>query len=342
MAGNYFPAQEKVSPNYTEPGLIRTYAQPSGAFAAALPDGSPMVRIGDDDLFVYVNGLDIRTESMGAQSAGNLLPSISLVGTFYKTATYLIRNRCIYNHHDIAAAAAYAVGLTDELETGQRQGIFMQERNMLLYGYNPANYEGLTNAAGATAVTLPADTYGHATVRTYDPGQLAVWFLGELVEMQAAMFLAGMPMKVNVLGPQRIILQLTTAGIVQLTSYQRTGGGSETVSGVVADIAGRNRVAFDWLCDDTLEGKGAGGSDMVIMTVPEIEPPTIDGTLDIAPWNKQQPQINCVNAMYTAFAAPMKIPTPVPDGGITEVLETRSTSGWNLRPQGIYLVSIAY
>lgn len=341
MAGNYFPAQSKVSPNYTEPGLIRTYAQPSGAFHATLPGGDPMVKIGDDDLFVYVNGLDMRSEANGAQSAGNLLPSVSLVGTFYKTATYLIRNRCLYNHHDVAAAAAYAVGLPGELETAQRQGIFMQERNMLLYGFNPSLGEGLLNAPGATAVPLPADTYGNTTVRTYDPGQMAIFLLTEIVNLQTGMYLAGMPTTVNILGPQRILLQLSTAGIVQLTSYQRAGAGSETVTGVVQDIAGRNRVAFNWFYDDTLIGKGSGGSDMVIMTVPEIEPPTIDG-LDIAPWNREQPQINYCNAMYTAFAAPMKIPTPVPDGGVTEVQETRSTSGWNLRPQALYLISMNY
>lgn len=341
MAGNYFPAQQKVSPNYTEPGLIRTYAQPSGAFRALLPGGAPSVKIGDDDLFVYVNALDIRTESMGAQAAGNFLPSVSLTGTFYKTATYLIRNRCVYNHHDVAAAAAYAVGLPGELETGQRQGIFMQERNMLLYGFNPSLGEGLLNAPGATSVTLPADSYGHTTIRTYDPGQLAIFWLNEIVTMQAGMYLAGQPFKVHLLGPQRTLLQMSTAGIVQLTSYQRTGAGSETVTGVIQDIAGRNRVAFDWFYDDTLIGKGAGSADMVVMTVPEIAPPSIEG-LDIAPFNKEKPALNLVNVMYTAFAAPMKIPTPVPDGGVTEVLETRSTSGWNWRPQGLFLISCPY
>lgn len=341
MAGNYFPAQSKVSPNFTEPGLIRTYAQPSGAFRACLPDGAPTVKIGDDDLFVYVNSLDMRSEQLGAQSAGNFLPGVSLVGEFHKTATYLLRNRCVYNHHDVAAAAHYAVGLPGELETAQRQGIYMQERNMLLYGFNPSNGEGLLNAAGATAVTLPADSYGHTTVRTYDPGQLAIFFLDEIVALQTGMWLAGMPVEVNILGPQRIILQLSTAGVVQLTSYIRDGAGSGTVTGMIQDIAGRNRVSFNWFYDDTLIGRGSGGADMVVMTTPKIEPPKIEG-LDIAPWNLEQPQRNEVNMMYTAFAAPMKIPTPVPDGGITEIQETRTTSGWNWRPQGLYLVSIPY
>ncbi len=341
MAGNYFPAQAKVSPNFTEPGLIITYAQASGAFRATLPGGDPKVKIGDDDLFVYVNALDLRTEAVGAQAAGNFLPSVSLVGTFYKTATYLIRNRCLYNHHDTAAAANYAVALPAALELAQRQGIFMQERNMLLYGFNAANGEGLMNAAGATAVTLPADTYGHTTVRTYDPGQLAIFFLDEIVNLITGMFQSGMPFEVNLLGPQRILNQMSLAGIVQITSYQRTGAGTESVSGMIKDMVGRNGGTFNWFYDDTLIGQGAGGADALIMTIPEIEVPTMAG-INTDAFGNLMPGINYVNAMYSAFAAPIKIPTPVPDGGITEVLETRTTSGWNLRPQGLYILSLPY
>ena len=340
MASSYFPAQEKVSPNYTEPGLIRTYAQPSGAFEACLPGGALAVRIGDDDLFVYVNSYDIRTNAQAAQSAGNFLPSMSLRASFDKTATYLLRNRCVYNHHDVSAAAHYALGLPEELETTQRQGIFMMERDMLLYGMNPDNNEGLLNASGATAVTLPPDSYGNSTLATYDPNQLAIFFLNQIVALQAGMWQGGQRLKVHLLGPQRILLAMAESGVVQLTSFQRDGAGSQTVSGMIQTIAERNSMGFEWFYDDTLIGKGAGGTDMVIMTAPEIEPPKIEG-LDIAPFNEGKPSLNAINTMYTAFAAPIKIPTPIPDGGITVVLETRSTSGWNWRPQGLYLISIA-
>lgn len=339
MAGNYFPAQEKVSPNFTEPGVIRTFAQPSGAFLACLPDGRPAVRIGDDDLFVYVNSLDYRTEAQAAQSAGNLLPSVTMRASFDKTATYLLRNRCVYNHHDVSAAANYALGLPQELETLQRQGIFMMERNMLLYGINAANDEGLTNSVGATAVTLPEDSFGNTTLSTYDPGQLAIFFLNQIVALQSGMWLGGQKLNVRLVGPQRILLSMAEAGVVQLTSFQRDGAGSTTVSGMIQTIAERNRMSFEWFYDDTLIQKGAGGADLVLMTAPQIEPPTIEG-LDIAPANEGKPSLNAINMMYTAFAAPIKIPTPIPDGGITVVLETRSTSGWNWRPQGLYLISI--
>jgi hypothetical protein len=93
--------------------------------------------------------------------------------------------------------------------------------------------------------------------------------------------------------------------------------------------------------DDTLIGKGQGGADMVIITIPELENPR--GT----PYNTNKmgelnPSMKAINLMYSDLPAPMKIPTPVQDGAISIVQQMRLTSGWCLRPQGIALVSIPY
>ena len=59
-----------------------------------------------------------------------------------------------------------------------RQATFQLERNMLLYGMNPVNGEGLLNAAGAVAITLPPDSSGNDTVVTYDSYDYAAEQLG--------------------------------------------------------------------------------------------------------------------------------------------------------------------
>ena len=102
--GNIFPTQAKVTPSFTEPELILTYSQASGAFAA-LAGGKPRVKIGSEDMAVYVNRLDLRTEVAAGQSPSNLLPSASLEVNYYSTPTYLIRTRAIWDHHDIARAS---------------------------------------------------------------------------------------------------------------------------------------------------------------------------------------------------------------------------------------------
>ena len=62
-----FPTAAKVTPSFTEPDYIVTYAQASGAFAA-LSGGKPRVKIGPEDMAVYVNTLDLRTDVTAGQS----------------------------------------------------------------------------------------------------------------------------------------------------------------------------------------------------------------------------------------------------------------------------------
>lgn len=339
---NYFPAQAKITPSFSEPDLIVTYSQPSGAFAA-LQGGKPRVKISSEDLYVYINSLDLRTDTQASQSSFNQLPSATLTASFFSTQTYLIRTRAIYDHHDMAAAGNYSVSLPHAQDLAMRQGIFQQMRTALLYGFSPANGEGLVNTAGATAVTLPPDSYGNDAVTTYDNGEMALWLLGQIVALKTGMFQSGAVVgnNIKIICPQRVGLQLGYANIVQVVQYQRPGAGTATTAEVVSETAKANGDTVEWYYDDTLMGQGAGGTDMVIMTLPEIEQPDIPG-INTNVFADVNPNMKAVNVQYADMAAPMKIPTPTPDGAITEVQELRITSGWCIRPQGLRLISMAY
>lgn len=337
---NYFPAVAKVSPSFSEPEAIITYNQASGAFAA-LQEGKPRVKLGDGDLYVYVNSLDIRTETLAAQSAGNYLPSATLTADYYSTQTYLIRTRAQYNHHDMAAAAGWNVSLPAAQDLASLQGIFQQMRTSLLYGFNPSNGEGLLNTAGATNVTLPPDSYGNTQTTTYDNGEMAIFWLQQVLDLKSSMYQVGKPSKIVVISPQRVFGQFEYANIVQVTSYQRPGAGTSTTAEVIQNVLEEMGDSVEWHFDDTLIGKGAGGADMVILTIPEIEQPEMAG-INTNIFATLQPNMKAVNLQYADMAKPRKIPTPVPDGGITEVQEIRITSGWCVRPQGIRLVSLPY
>ncbi len=340
---NIFSTTAKVNPSFTEPDLIITYAQPSGAFAA-LEGGKPRVKIGSEDMAVYINHLDLRSEAVTGQSPSNLLPSASLVVDYFSTATYLIRTRAIWDHHDMARASEYAVGLPGAQDLAMRQGIVQEMRTGLLYGFNPANAEGLLNAANATSVTLPADSFGNTTTSTYDNGQMALFFQNQIVSLKSRMFQSGgaIKNKIVVVSPQRVFLYFSEAGIVQVTSYQRPGGGTSTIAAVIQDTAAANGDTFEWYFDDTLIAQGAGGADAVLLTMPEIEAPDLPGLNTNVFGSDMSPQMKAVNLMYADMAAPMKIPTPTPDGAITEVQELRVTAGWNIRGQGITIVSMPY
>lgn len=336
-----FPAQVKVSPNFSEPDLIVTYAQPSG-FMEAFAGGAPRVRLGTDDLYVYINALDIRTQSSAAQFGANWLPSASLNAQYHSTQTYLLRNRNDYDRHMTAAAGRYNVSLPQATELGQRQGIFQQLRSMALYGYNASNNEGLLNTQGATAVTLPADPQGNTTVLTYDNGAMYQFLLTQILSLKTRMYQSGgaQTAKITIVGPQRELL-LWQYSVVQVTSYQRQGAGTATIASATDQVGKDAGDTIEWAFDDTLIGKGAGGTDLIIITAPEIQTPDISG-IDTGEFNEVKPSTDAVNVLYTDVAAPIKIQTPIPDGGITQVLEMRATSGWNWRPQGLSLISMQY
>lgn len=338
-----FPTAAKVTPSFTEPDYIVTWAQASGAFAA-LPESKPRVKIGPEDMAVYVNTLDLRTDVVAGQSPSNLLPSAMITVDYNSTATYLIRTRAIWDHHDTARAGEWNVSLPSAYDLAAFQGIFQQERTALLYGFNPANNEGLLNAVGATTVVLPPDSYGNTTVVNYDNGQMALFLLNQIVALKAGMWQSGGNIKntIVVVSPQREFLAFAMSGIVQVTSYQRPGAGTSTIAEVVKATLKDSGDTFEWYFDDTLIGQGAGGNDIVLMTMPEVEVPDMPGINTNVFGSDFKPQMKAVNLMYSDMSAPLKIPTPTPDGAITQIYEQRITSGWGIRPAGIYLLSMPY
>ncbi|HAW3351302.1 TPA: DUF2184 domain-containing protein [Escherichia coli] len=336
------PSYTIVNPSYIAPELILSQQQASGAFDT-IASGNPQVRLGVGDQYVYMRRLDIRTQVTSSQSGnGNQLPSVAMEARMISTPTYMFRCRGIYDHHDQAAAGNWNVSLPEAQRLGMRQGIFQQLRNSLLYGMNPAGGEGLLNTAGATTETLPADSSGNTTVLTYDHGQMAVYILGHVQAALTRTMQLGRQLRVVICGPQRVLGAMEIQQIVQLTSYQRPGGGTETVSGTVKNVAKDAGIQIDWVYDDTLIGKGAGGTDAVIITIPEIETPMVNSVVNTNEFAKLSPNLAANALMFCDMAAPREIPTPIPGGAIDVLSEMRATSGWAVRPEAITILSMAY
>lgn len=330
----------QVHPSYMEPGLVLTYQQASGAFAC-LAGGNPLVRLGSEDLYVYIRSLDIRTRIAAGQNAFNMLPSVGITAQLASTPTYLMRVRAEYDHHDTAQMANWGAPIAEAYRLGMRQAHFQLLRMNLLYGMNPANGEGLLNAAGITAVSLPADSFGNTTVTTYDNGQMATFLLGQISALKTRTNQLGIPRRFVILGPQRVLGVFEYQNIVQLTQYQRPGGGTEQTAGVVKGVAGENGDTIEWQYDDTLIGQGAGGTDAVLLVMPEVEKPK-GAVLNTNEFAMVEPGLAACTAMYTDLAAPKEIPTPIPGGAIDIVSELRGTSGWAIRPEVVTKISMPY
>lgn len=342
MANVVLPAYELINPSYIHPEVIMPINQASGAFSL-LYGGDPEVRIGTSDLAVYIKVLDVRTKETVSQSAGNLVQSPSITAKYISTPTWMIRQRADYDHHDVAAANNWGFPLPEALRLAMRQGTFQQMRSFLLYGVTPSSGEGLTNAPGATSVTLPADPYGNTTVLAYDNGAMAA-FLAQLVQaIKTRTMQLGSGRRIVICGPQRALGQFEYS-IVQLVQMQRDGAGSLSTKGTVQEILAMNADALEWVYDDTLQGKGTGNSsnnDLVIIAMPEVEQPNVN-KIDTNEFAKLQPNMKANSIMLTDQAAPREIISPLP-GGATDVLsEIRSTSGWAVRPEAITLLTCPY
>jgi hypothetical protein len=337
---NITASRVMVHPSYTVPEKLLQYNQVSGAFDA-LAGANPLVRLGEGDLYVYIDTFDIRTTMSAGQSEYNSLPSVSVTAKQISTPTYLQRVRAEYDHHDIAAGGQWGVSIPEVQRLGMRQGHFQLMRTALLYGFNGGNGEGLLNTSGATAVNLPPDSYGNTTVATYDNGQMSFFLLSQISAMKTRTMQLGEGHRIVVLGPQRILGAWEYQDIVQLTQFQRVGAGSLSTAGVVKAVGEMTEDEIMWCYDDTLIGKGAGGTDAVLVVMPEVKRMT-GGRINTNEFAELAPGLPACTLQYCDMAAPREIPTPIAGGAIDVLSEMRITSGWGVRPEAVCIVSMQY
>src|ERR1700677_4260163 len=141
------PAYTTINPSMMLPEILLPYSQASGAFDI-LPNEEPRVMLGEGDQAIYIRRLDGRTKMAAGQSAYNQLPSVDVIVSQISTPTYLQRVRSEYDHHDTAAAGRNGFSLVEAMRLGTQQAHANSARTALLFGYNPANGEGIANAVG--------------------------------------------------------------------------------------------------------------------------------------------------------------------------------------------------
>lgn len=328
-----------LNPSFIEPEFLVQYSQASG-FIDVFADHNLRVRLGEDDLVVYMKQLNVRTKMAANQANMNELPGVDIAATMFSTPTYQQRVRAEWDHHDVAAGSRWGFAVPEAYRLGSRQAHFQLCRNAALYGFNPQNGEGLVNAPGATALNLPPDSFGNDTVITYDNGQMAFFLAQQVLQLKTATYQLGLARDFTILGPQRI-LGLFEYNVVQLTQFQRAGAGTTSTAGTTKEILMANSDSLIWTYDDTLIGQGANGTDMVIIAMPEVSKPageTINTNIfaSITPANR-----TCLT-QYADMAAPREIISPLAGGATDFLQEWRITPGWAPRPQALRLISMQY
>jgi len=337
---NIFPSYVTANPSFIMPELILQYSQASG-FTDTLAGRALMPRLGDGDLYVYAKKIGLRTKVAAGQVAYNTLPSVTVDASMISTPTYLVRARAEYDHHDTQQAGVWGVSLPEAQRLGMRQAIFQQVRSAALFGMGNAG-EGLLNTVGATSVNLPADSNGNTTVVSYDNGQMALFLLAQIGALKTRTMQIGLPARITVLAPQRVISAFSYSGVVQLTQFQRAGAGVATIEGMAQDIAAGNGDEIEFVCDDTLINAGAGGTtDAVIMVMPEVKKP-VGKPINTNVFATLAPGLEATTLQLCDMVAPREIPTPLPGGAIDVLSELRVTPGWCIRPEALSIMSMQY
>ena len=328
-----------LNPSFIEPEILLQYSQASG-FVDVLADQQLRVRIAEDDLIVYMKQLNLRTKMAAGTASMNELPGVDISASMLSTPTYLLKVRSQYDHHDTAAAGRWGFSAPEAYRLGMRQANFQLARDACLYGMNPQNGEGLVNAPGATSTNLPADSTGATTVLTYDNGQMAFYLAQQIQQVKTRTNQLGIGKTFTILGPQRT-LGTFEYNVVQLVQFQRIGAGTQSTAGTVKEILMANGDKLIWAYDDTLIGQGSGGTDLVILAMPEVSKPAGDKVntnifASMAPGNA-----TCLT-QYADMAAPREIISPLAGGATDFVQEWRISSGWAVRPQALTLISMQY
>ena len=223
-------------PSFMEPQLLIQYNQHSD-YLELLAGRAPTVKLGQEDKYVYLRHLGVKTKVSSGQAGANQIPSCAISTDLASAPVYLQQARAEYDHHQLRMADKWGFSLPLAQSLAMQQAHYQQLRDKALFGMFPANGEGILNAPGATYITLPPDSLGNTTFSTYDNGQMAIFVIGVFQALKTLTYQMGQPQRFTVIGPQRDISTWQYKGIVQLTSFQRTGAGSETISGTISTFS---------------------------------------------------------------------------------------------------------
>lgn len=326
-------------PSHMEPGIVINYTQKSD-FIRALAGGKLRVQLSSEDKNVYVKQLAVRTKITSGQATGNQLPSCSITTGLASAPVYRQQVRAEYDHHQTAMMGMWGASIVEAQRLAMRQGHYIGLRNKALYGVIPSNGEGIVNTTGATSVALPPDSFGNQTISTYDNGQMLLFLLNIFKTLRQRTYQFGQPSKFVILGPQQDVGAWEMSDIVQLTSYQRPGGGTMTVGQSLTKVLEEAGCELIIGYDDTLIGQGPGGTDLILFLMPEIKKPEGPAPNTNA-FAQLLPGLNDLILQYSDVAAPIEIPTPLPGGAIDVLSEMSATTGWCLRPEVISILMAA-
>lgn len=339
MSSYNFQAQQIIHPSTILPEVIVQQAQRSG-FQSILGGESVQTRIKEGDKYIYFRGLQYNLNGTAVtQGTTTNLPSAEFTTSLDGTPVYLFRTGAVFDHHDERAANSNGIALPTALDLAAEQTFARQFENICLNGI--AGQGGVLDMI--THITVAADSDGNTTVSDYIPGELAINVLANNIAALASnMFMLGTPLRCSVLLPQRILQKLQVNGVVALFSYQLVGGGTATAGQLTQQVCENVNIRVDFSVTDTLKGAGAGGKDIIVISIPEIETADAVGDYNTNALASLMPNQKMNNVQFCDRPKPTKIVSPAPQGKTDVLYELFATAGVALRPEASVALEMAY
>jgi len=251
-----------------------------------------------------------------------------------QASVYNISSKYSYNPQESAKFSnATGESLPEVLEAIGEAGVANALHTGAFYGFDNSAEQGILS--GATKVTLPQDSAGATTVTSYNPAEFVKFMNTIINQIRIKTFNAETP--AVMFGTTEFITFIQTE-IVNFLSSANSGG----VNGIAGTVnmarswAGENGLEF--YIDDSLKGKGTAGKDAFFIMATKTKNDELyqrfnqnigiahsDGTLN--------------NTIMVLPVANISYPNPAIDGVISTYNYMSSTSGWNIRPECISLIT---
>lgn len=226
--------------------------------------------------------------------------------------------------------------LLDTYEDIVEQGVALAMHMLAFYGANAQAKQGII--ANATQTALPADSGLHTKLSEYDVTELMQYLNKIVMNIRSASY--NMLFPTAIYAPTEAIAIIEQALIPFLNSAN--AGSLNSVGGTLnfaLSEAGLPKVEF--ICDDTLKGKGTGNKDLMLFVAPKIKHNTAMGKYNQNILNDEE-----YNAIHNTFMVTTlekaKEVNPTRDFTYSSLQMTKMTTGWVVRPEAVYAITYEY
>ena len=258
---------QRVVPHSIIPGVVAPVNQ-NADYIKALAGITKYGDLGSD--YLYLTTLDkIDTPTTIGQQWRGGVDTAQFSNNQLAWQYYTIQARMEYTDQQAAKLGKIlpGIGIDTLLDKLCRQGINQRDHYGTLFGFDPAQTQGLVKQG--TTATFPADSDAHTTVSSYNPDELMAFMATQARTAMNNTY--GMAKPVVFMSSVRVVNWIKSV-MLNLAQYQMPGAGVDSIGGaysrVVGEWLGVGKIEF--IADDLLKGAGTGGADVMLFVAPGL------------------------------------------------------------------------